>query len=60
MCIVYLGIRVVSNAGGVNPEGCASALMEAAQKAGVDLNIATVTGDDIMPYVSDITHSCRE
>ncbi len=43
---------MISNAGGVNPGACASALQEAAAKAGVkDLNIAVITGDDLMPKV---------
>ncbi|XP_015716438.1 uncharacterized protein LOC107313042 isoform X2 [Coturnix japonica] len=42
------GVRVISNAGGVNPLACAAALQEVAEKAGVDLKIAVVTGDDIM------------
>ncbi len=29
------GVRVVTNSGGVNPEGCAAALVEAGQRAGV-------------------------
>lgn len=45
------GIRVVSNAGGVNPLACASTIQEAAKKAGVDLKVAVVTGDDLMPNV---------
>lgn len=45
------GIRVVSNAGGVNPLACASAIQEAAKKAGVDIKVAVVTGDDLMPNV---------
>lgn len=45
------GIRVVSNAGGVNPLACASAIQEAAKKAGVDLKVSVVTGDDLMPNV---------
>ncbi len=42
---------MVSNAGGVNPEGCAAALQEAARKADVDLSVAVVTGDDLMDQV---------
>jgi len=43
------GTRVVTNAGGVNPEGCRKALAAAAERAGIDLKIAVVTGDDLMP-----------
>ncbi|XP_043919433.1 uncharacterized protein LOC122794902 [Protopterus annectens] len=42
------GIRVVSNAGGVNPHACALALQEVVKKADLDMKIAVVTGDDIM------------
>lgn len=42
------GIRVISNAGGVNPLACSEALREAAINAGVDLKIAVVLGDDIL------------
>ncbi|KAF6095140.1 hypothetical protein HJG60_012107 [Phyllostomus discolor] len=41
-------MRVISNAMGTNPLVCAATLDETAGKAGVDLNIAVVTGDDIM------------
>jgi hypothetical protein len=41
------GIRVVANAGGVNPQACASALAAALQAQGIALSIAVVEGDDL-------------
>ncbi len=41
------GVRIVANAGGVNPHGCAAAVAEAARVSGVELTIAVVDGDDI-------------
>ena len=49
--VVAKGIRVVSNAGGVNPQGCAAALAALAAEQGVTLRIAVVTGDDVMPLL---------
>ncbi|WP_313512461.1 acyclic terpene utilization AtuA family protein [Pseudomonas sp.] len=40
-------IRVISNAGGVNPQACAKALAAACARAGVDLKIAVLHGDDL-------------
>jgi hypothetical protein len=42
------GIRVVANAGGVNPAGCRDALQAALDAAGVTLKVAAVTGDDLL------------
>ena len=41
------GIRVISNAGGVNPQACADALRQALAAQGVVLRIAVVDGDDL-------------
>lgn len=48
------GIRVITNAGGVNPEGCARALFAAAQQQGVSLKIAVVSGDNIADRIADL------
>ena len=43
------GIKVIANAGGVNPLACKKALEEAAAKAGVAFRVAVVLGDDLIP-----------
>ena len=52
--IVAQGIRVVSNGGGVNPQACAAALAALATEQGIALNIAVVTGDDVMPQLPEL------
>ena len=47
-------IKVVSNAGGVNPAGCAAALAKVAEEAGVKLKIAIVEGDDVLPRLAEV------
>jgi len=42
------GVRVVANAGGLNPAGLAQALRALAAKLGIDVNVAHVEGDDIL------------
>ncbi len=41
-------IRVIANAGGVNPTACKDAVLEAAKRQGISISVATVAGDDIM------------
>jgi len=45
--IVRQGIKVVANAGGINPQGCADALSALAASMGLSPRIAVVTGDDV-------------
>jgi hypothetical protein len=45
------GIRVISNAGGVNPHACAAAIADLAAQQGLSLRIAVVSGDDVMPLI---------
>jgi len=47
-------VRVISNAGGVNPQACASALAAACEKAGVALKIAVVHGDNLQPRLGEL------
>jgi len=45
--IAARNIRLLSNAGGINPRACAAALRAAAEQAGISLRIAIVEGDDL-------------
>lgn len=49
--VVARGIRVVSNAGGVHPQACARALAALAAEQGLEIRIAVVEGDDVMPLL---------
>ena len=54
--IAAKGIKVTSNAGGVNPRACAEAVREVARKLGLSgkVRIALVSGDDILPRLDDL------
>lgn len=41
-------VRIVTNAGGVNPEGLAAALRQRIAEAGLTLKVACISGDDLM------------
>ena len=45
--VMQRGIKVVANAGGINPEACAKALQALAASQGLQPRIAVVLGDDI-------------
>jgi len=47
------GVKIVSNAGGLNPAGLADKLREVATALGLDARIAHVEGDDLRSYGFD-------
>src|SRR5437764_6240428 len=60
--IVERGVRVIANAGGVNPPACAAAVRQAAAKHGAaaGLRVGVVTGDDLLPRLADLIAAGRE
>lgn len=52
--IARRGVRIVSNAGGMNPEGCAEALRAEIARQGLTLTVAVVNGDDLMADIAQI------
>lgn len=48
------GIKVVSNAGGMNPEGLAELIRQRGREANLDIRVGVVTGDDIEALVPDL------
>ncbi|HET7527554.1 MAG TPA: acyclic terpene utilization AtuA family protein, partial [Burkholderiaceae bacterium] len=54
--VMRRGIKVIANAGGINPGGCAAALAALAATMGLSPRIAVVEGDDVsalMPALRD-------
>ena len=52
--IVERGVKVISNAGGVNPFGCRSALLEMARLHAKPLEVAAVVGDDLLDRLGEL------
>ncbi len=54
--IVERGIKVTSNAGGVNPRGCAEAVLEVARRLRLQgkLRVGLVSGDDILGRLDEL------
>lgn len=46
--IAASGVKLIANAGGVNPENCGEAVRELIKEKGLDLKVAVITGDDFM------------
>jgi hypothetical protein len=51
------GITIVSNAGGLNPEGLADAVRELARRQGLNVSVGSVSGDDITGRVPALLRS---
>jgi len=56
--VVDKGIRVLTNAGGVNVEACRDDLLEVARRKGLAgrVRVGTVTGDDILARLPELIH----
>ncbi|MFD4195465.1 acyclic terpene utilization AtuA family protein [Amycolatopsis thermoflava] len=48
------GVRIVTNAGGLNPAGLAAAIRELAGELGLDIAVAHVEGDDLLSRVDEL------
>jgi hypothetical protein len=57
--VVERGVRVIANAGGVNPVACARAVLDVARAHGAagKLRVGVVTGDDLLPRLDELIAS---
>jgi len=53
--IVSKGIRVISNAGGINPIGMGRRIIEISRKLGLDIKVGVVYGDDIVGQLYELS-----
>ena len=55
------GVRVLSNAGGLNPHACRTAILEAAKEMGLEgIRVGVVEGDDLQPRLSELVEAGHE
>ena len=52
--IARQGVKIISNAGGVNPMACAEALRAELAKQGLALKVAAVVGDDLTARINEL------
>jgi hypothetical protein len=54
-------VRVVANAGGLNPQGCRAAVLEVARELGVSgVRVGVVEGDDLLPRLPQLVAEGHE
>ncbi|WP_286086078.1 acyclic terpene utilization AtuA family protein [Mycolicibacterium goodii] len=51
------GVRIVANAGGLNPAGLATAVRALAERLGLHVDVAHVEGDDLLPRAGELGFS---
>lgn len=51
---VRRGIRIVVNAGGLNPAGCAAAVRALYERLGLSVRVAHIEGDDLLPRLEEL------
>ena len=49
------GIKVVTNAGGLNPAGLADQVRLLSERLGLSVSVAHVVGDDLLPRIDELT-----
>jgi hypothetical protein len=54
------GVKVVANAGGLNPAGLAAKITELAGQLGLSARVAWITGDDLAPVIGDLQAAGHE
>ncbi|MCC6649521.1 MAG: DUF1446 domain-containing protein [Candidatus Eisenbacteria bacterium] len=52
--LIDKNVRVITNAGGVNPRACRDALLDMAARRGRAIEVAAVVGDDLMDRLSEL------
>lgn len=47
-------IKVIANAGGINPEACRKAILEVSKKKNINIKVAVIAGDDIFKNIDKL------
>ena len=55
--IARQGVKILSNAGGVNPAACGAAVRALIKEQGLDLTVAVITGDDLLSRADELAQA---